>query len=137
MANPNMKYRRWPDVVGMVAALACALHCATLTVVFLLYPTLWLKRKYWESGLWLKLMWLEWGLLALTWLILLLAMSLGWRRHRQPGPGLLALLAAGGMTLVIATPLHNSGYWTSAVAVLAGILVATAHVWNLRLPGQV
>ncbi len=132
-----MTHSRWPDLFGMAAAVACAFHCATLTVVFLLYPTLWLKRKYWESGLWLKLMWLEWGLLALTWLVLLLAMGLGWRRHRRLGPSLLAVLAAGGMTLVIATPLHNAGYWTSAAAVAAGLLVAAAHLWNLRLPGRV
>ncbi len=123
----------WPDLAGMVAAIGCAIHCATLTIVFLLYPTLWMKRKYWEMGLWHKLMWLEWSLLATSWLLILLAMALGWRRHRRFGPGLLAFVAVSLMTVIILTPLHDTGYWTSAAAVATGLAIAGAHWWNIRL----
>ncbi len=128
-----MTYRAWPDRLGMCVALACALHCAGLTLVFLLYPTVWLNRSYWESGLWHKLLWLEWGLLALTWTMLLAAMLVGWLRHRHFGPVLLALISAGILTVLIATPLHFSGRWTALAAAGAGLLLAGAHFWNLHL----
>jgi hypothetical protein len=128
-----MAHRSWPDRLGMIMALACGLHCATLTAIFLFYPALWMKRVYWEAGLWHKLMWLEWSLLTVTWLVLVGAMLAGWLHHRNPGPGILAVLAAGLLTALIASPLHFSGRWTALAAVLAGLLVAGAHWWNLRL----
>lgn len=131
-----MKARSWPDRLGMIAALACAFHCAALTAIFTLYPTLWLKRKYWEMGLWQKLLWLEWSLLGLAWLILLLAMVFGWWRHRHPGPGLVGLMSLVLLSSLILTPLHFSGSWTSFAAVASGLLIALAHGWNLRLMRQ-
>lgn len=123
----------WPDRFGMLASLACSVHCASLTIIFTLYPTLWMKRKYWEIGLWQKLMWLEWALLGLAWLILVFAMSMGWWRHRHPGPALTGLVALVAITLLIMTPLHFAGPWTSMAAVAAGLTIALAHWWNLRL----
>ncbi len=128
-----MKRRTWPDRFGMVVAMVCATHCATLTAVFLLYPALWLNRRYWEIGLWQKLLWLEWTLLAATWLLVLTAMTLGWYRHRHAGPGLLALVAVGLMSAVILTPLHFSSPWVPVVSVIGGLAVLGAHAWNLRL----
>jgi hypothetical protein len=125
--------QRWADGLGMCMALACALHCAALTSIFLLYPGLWMKRKYWDMGLWQKLMWLEWSLLGLAWVLVVPAMLLGWRQHRRIGPGLLALFAIVLLTLLIATPLHFSGYWTSYAALATGLALAAAHYWNLRM----
>ncbi len=117
----------------MIVSIGCALHCATITVVFMLYPTLWLNRRYWEIGLWQKLQWLEWGLLALAWGLVIVAMWLGWRRHHQVGPALLGLAGIVLMTVLITTSLHFSGHWTGAVALAAGLTIALAHWWNLRL----
>jgi hypothetical protein len=132
-----MKTKTWPDLLGMIAALACSIHCAALTAIFALYPTLWMKRKYWDMGLWQKLMWLEWSLLGLAWLLLFVAMAFGWSRHRHCGPGLLGLAPLALMSALILTPLHFSGTWTSFAAVAAGLLVALAHGWNLRLARRV
>lgn len=128
-----MAHRAWPDRLGITVALACGLHCASLTAIFLFNPTLWMKRAFWEAGLWHKLMWLEWSLLALTWLVLVGAMLTGWLRHRTLGPAIVAAIAAGLLTALIASPLHFSGRWTAIAAVLAGVLLALAHIWNLRL----
>ncbi|MGY6555130.1 MAG: MerC family mercury resistance protein [Wenzhouxiangella sp.] len=124
---------RWADRFGIVVAVGCGVHCAGLSLVFLLYPTLWMKRKYWEMGLWQKLIWLEWGLLATAWILVTLAMVPGWRRHRHIGPGLLGLGSLLLMTLVITTSLHFASHYMSLVTLAAGLLLAAAHFWNLRL----
>ncbi len=131
-----MRFRRWPDWVGSLIAFSCAMHCASLTVIFTLYPTLWLNRRYWESGLWQKLFWLERGLLALTWLIWTGAAVQGWQKHRRVGPAVLGSVALVGLTLLILSPLHFSGTWTGAAAVIAGLSMVTAHLWNLLAARQ-
>jgi hypothetical protein len=127
-----MSYRSWPDRFGMIIAAGCALHCAALTALFLLYPALWLNRRYWEMGVWQKLLWLEWGLLAASWLLVSLAMTMGWRQHRQLGPAALAMVGLISLSLVILTSLHFSGRWTALLAMVAGLAVAGSHFWNLR-----
>lgn len=128
-----MMSSRWADRFGIVVAISCGVHCAGLSLVFLLYPTLWMKRKYWEMGLWQKLMWLEWGLLATAWLLVVLAMVPAWLRHRHFGPSLLALSSLALMTAVITTSLHFASRYMSLVTLIAGLLLAGAHFWNLRL----
>lgn len=128
-----MKTSHWPDGLGMVVAIGCGIHCAALSLAFTLYPALWLNRRYWEMGLWQKLLWLEWALLASAWLLVVLAMLPGWLRHRNPGPALLALASLALMTAVIATSLHFANRWMSGVTLLAGLLLAAAHFWNLKL----
>lgn len=128
-----MIFSRWPDRFGMLVAIGCGLHCAALSMVFLLYPSLWMKRKYWEMGLWQKLIWMEWALLATAWLLVILAMVPAWFSHRRLGPGLLALVSLVLMTAVITTSLHFASRYMSLVTLAAGLLLAGAHFWNLRL----
>lgn len=124
---------RWADRLGILVATGCGLHCAALSLLFILYPALWMKRKYWEMGLWQKLLWLEWGLLASAWLLVIAAMVVGWRQHRRVGPALLAVSSLVLMTLVVATSLHFANQWMGLVTLAAGLLLAGAHYWNLRL----
>lgn len=130
--NTIMSYHAWPDRFGMIIAVGCAAHCATITVMFLLYPALWLNRRYWEIGLWQKLLWLEWSLLGATWVLVALAMTWGWRQHRRSGPATLATVALLCLSLLILTPLHFSGRWTALLAMVAGLAIAGSHFWNLR-----
>ncbi|MFP4207368.1 MAG: MerC domain-containing protein [Wenzhouxiangella sp.] len=123
----------WADRFGMLVAAGCGLHCAALSLLFILYPALWMKRKYWEMGLWQKLLWLEWGLLATAWLLVIVAMFSGWRHHRRLGPGLLAASSLLVMTTVVTTSLHFASQWMSLVTLAAGLLLAGAHFWNLKL----
>lgn len=128
-----MMHKGWADRFGMLVAVGCGLHCAALSLAFLLYPALWMKRKYWEMGLWQKLLWLEWGLLATAWLLVIVAMFPAWRRHRHWGPAMLAAASLLIMTGVITTSLHFANRWMSLVTLAAGLLLAAAHFWNLRL----
>lgn len=117
----------------MLVAAGCGVHCAGLSLLFILYPTLWMKRKYWEMGLWEKLIWMEWGLLAIAWLLVIIAMVSGWRHHRRFGPGVLAAISLIMMTLVVTTSLHFANQWMGLVTLSAGILLAASHYWNLKL----
>ncbi len=123
----------WADRLGMLVAAGCGLHCAALSLLFILYPALWMNRKYWEIGLWQKLLWLEWGLLATAWLLVVVAMASGWLRHHRIGPGLLAAASLVLMTVVVTSALHFASQWMGLVTLGAGILLAGAHYWNLRL----
>ncbi|NDY95148.1 MerC domain-containing protein [Wenzhouxiangella limi] len=123
---------RWADRLGMFVAAGCGVHCAALSLLFILYPALWMNRKYWEMGLWQKLLWLEWGLLVTAWLLVIAAMLSGWLRHRRVGPAVLATASLVLMTLVVATSLHFANQWMGLVTLAAGILLAGAHYWNLK-----
>ncbi len=121
------------DRFGMIMALGCALHCLALTLVFVLYPALWLNRRLWESGLIRQLFYLETGLLAATWLVVIVAFVIGWRRHHRLVP---VSLAVAGLALItpaiLVTELHFRGWWGSGLAVAGGITLALAHWLNLR-----
>lgn len=121
------------DRIGLIVAISCGLHCAALTVLFVMWPALWLNRRLWESGLWQSLRYVELGLLILTWGLVLAASWRGWNRHRCLHPVLIGLAGALAMTVAIFTPLHFSGAWVSLLALAGGVTVAVAHALNLRL----
>src|SRR6056297_524649 len=123
---------RWADRLGMVGATACGLHCATLTVVFLSFPSLWLNRYYWEIGLWQKLVWLEWSLLAIAWLLMLSTLILNGRRRGHWLTTLSGLLGLSGMSLLVLSPLHFSSPWIGLAILTCGILVGLSHFARLR-----
>ena len=131
-----MRPRQWPDWLGSCISMACALHCASLTVIFTLYPALWLNRRYWEMGLWQKLFWLERGLFVVTCLIWFVAISMAWRHHRHPGPAVLGSLSLMALGVLIFSPLHFSGQWTGIAAVVAGVGIVLSHIGNLVLSRQ-
>lgn len=120
------------DRAGILVALACGIHCFGLTLLFMLYPALWLNRSLRESGLWQWLLWLEWSLALLAAVLLITALVVGRRRHRRRLPGFLGL---GGLILLLAavfTRLHWVPWWGSAAALSGGVLIALAHTLNLR-----
>jgi len=123
---------RWADRLGMVVATACGLHCATLTVVFLSFPSLWLNRYYWEIGLWQKLVWLEWSLLAIAWLLMLSTLILNGRPRGHWLTTLSGLLGLSGMSLLVLSPLHFSSPWIGLAILTCGILVGLSHFARLR-----
>ncbi len=122
----------WTDRLGMLVATACGLHCATLTAVFLSFPGLWLNRRYWEIGLWQKLLWLEWSLLALAWLLMLASLALNGLRASSPWTTLAGMLGLVGMTVLVLSPLHFASPWVGAGILACGILVGLSHFGRLR-----
>lgn len=114
---------RLADRIGLGAAWACALHCATWPLLLALLPAL---------GAW-RLSGLEAGFVIFACLLGLTSLVIGYRRHRVfrafwlllPG---LALLIAGA-----ATHLHEQPVWHAVVMTAGGLLVGLAHIINLRL----
>jgi hypothetical protein len=66
-------------------------------------------------------------LLAGTLLLTLLMAGLHLRRHRQPGPFVLSLFAAGSVFFAV------YGVWTPWLAYGAIVVLLVAQVWDLRL----
>ncbi|QOC22615.1 MerC domain-containing protein [Wenzhouxiangella sp. AB-CW3] len=131
-----MRFSRWPDRLGMVIAIGCGIHCAAMTIAFLAWPALWLNRSLWERGVWQQLIVVEWTLLGLAWVLILSTSVLGWLGHGRWQPPVLGLAGISLMTASIVSPLHTLGYWGSGLALLGGVMVATAHWMNLRLACQ-
>lgn len=122
------KHRRWwhiADRVGATASFLCAVHCALLPFVLALLPLLgleFLANHAFERGF---------VLFAAT--LATLTLVGGYRRHRQRlplmlvAPGLALLVSGVAVDLDTRTALH------SVLVTCGGLLVALAHVVNLRL----
>jgi hypothetical protein len=105
--------------------LLCAIHCALLPLALALLPALALR----VGGL----IDLDQAFVVFATVLGLGTLSLGYRRHRTfhawalllPG---LALVWAGAFT-----PLHDHSTFHALVMTAGGVLLAAAHLLNLRL----
>lgn len=119
------RLQRTGDRVGMWASFACALHCALLPLALALLPTLGLGA--------LALVDFDQAFVVFATVLGVTTLTLGYRRHR--GFAGWALLLAG-LALVWAntfTPLHDHSLWHAVMMTIGGLLIAAAHLVNLRL----
>lgn len=120
--------RRWwrlADRVGATASFLCAVHCAVLPFVLSLLPFLGLE--FLADHRFERIFVICAALLAAT------ALVTGYRRHRRHLP--LALVAPGVMLLVagvLFVDLDTQTMLHSAMVTTGGLLVASAHAFNLR-----
>lgn len=113
------------DRVGFTASLLCAIHCATLPLLLALLPAFGLKLGGWVD--------FDQAFVVFATLLGATTLALGYRRHRiyrawallLPG---LALVWAGSFTA-----LHDHSLTHAAVMTAGGLLLAAAHLLNLRL----
>jgi hypothetical protein len=116
---------RAADRVGFAASFVCAIHCALLPVVLALLPALGLKAGGWID--------IDQAFVIFATLLGVTTLGLGYRRHRAfrawalllPG---LALVWAGAFSV-----LHTHSLFHAAVMTSGGLLLAAAHLVNLRL----
>jgi len=121
----------WLDRLGVSASLACAAHCAALTVALAVWPALWLRQQV--GGIEVRwLLWAEWVLAIASLVFAGAAAWHGWRSHRQWRPSL--LLASGAVLLVLGvfTRLHYVPGWGTALVVCGGACLVAGHWMNLR-----
>ena len=116
---------RRADRLGFAASFLCAIHCALLPLALALLPALGLGVGGWID--------FDQGFVVFATLLGLTTLTLGYRRHR----GFHAwLLLVPGLALVWAgafTPLHDHGLAHAAIMTVGGLLLAAAHLVNLRL----
>lgn len=116
---------RAADRVGFAASFLCAIHCALLPLALALLPALGLKAGGWID--------IDQAFVVFATLLGVATLALGYRRHRAFRawalllPGLL-LVWAGAFTV-----LHTHSLFHAAVMTAGGLLLAAAHVVNLRL----
>jgi hypothetical protein len=124
MAAPPSALKQ-ADRVGFAASFLCALHCALVPLLLALAPALGLRVGGWID--------LDQAFVVFATLLGATTLTLGWRRHRAfrawafLAPGLL-LVWAGAFT-----PLHDHGVVHAVVMTIGGLLLAAAHLSNLRL----
>lgn len=116
---------RKADRFGFAASFLCALHCALLPLAAALLPALGLNVGGWID--------FDQAFVVFATVLGVTTLTVGYRRHRAfrawallvPG---LALVWAGAFTW-----LHDHGLAHALIMVAGGLLLAGAHLLNLRL----
>ena len=116
----------WADRLGAVGAFICALHCALIPVALALLPTLGLGLVAWHG--------VEWAFILFASVLAVTSLYLGYRGHRAYHAW---LLVAPGLGLIwgslLYAPLHESVVPHAVAMTVGGVLIALAHLVNLRL----
>ena len=113
------------DRVGFAASFLCAIHCALWPWLLALAPAFGL-----ELG---GLIDLDQAFVVFATFLGIFTLTLGWRRHRAFHAW---LLLVPGLTLVWVgafSVLHNHSVTHAVVMTCGGLLLALAHLVNLRL----
>ncbi|TDK25079.1 MerC domain-containing protein [Luteimonas aestuarii] len=124
MASPPSALKQ-ADRIGFAASFLCAIHCALLPLALALLPALGLKVGGWID--------IDQAFVVFATLLGATTLTLGWRRHRVFHAW---MLLVPGLLLVWAgafTHLHDHGVLHAVVMTAGGLLLAAAHLVNLRL----
>lgn len=122
----TLKLPAWADRLGAVGAFICALHCAMIPIALALLPTLGLGLVAWHG--------LEVAFSLFATVLAITSLYLGYRGHRAyhawllVAPGLLFIWGS-----LLYPPLHASVVPHAVAMTIGGVLIALAHLVNLRL----
>ncbi len=122
----RMHLPAWADRLGAFGAFVCALHCALVPIALALVPTLGLGLVAWHG--------LEWAFTSIATVLAVTSLWMGYRNHRayhawlMVAPGMLLLWGA-----LLYTPLHESVVPHAVAMAVGGLMVALAHLVNLKL----
>lgn len=122
----RMQLPAWADRLGAFGAFVCALHCALVPIALALVPTLGLGLVAWHG--------LEWAFTSIATVLAFTSLWMGYRNHRayhawlMVAPGMLLLWGA-----LLYTPLHESVVPHAVAMAVGGLMVALAHLVNLKL----
>lgn len=124
MQTPSMTLHK-ADRVGFAASFLCAIHCALWPWLLALAPAFGLEVSGWID--------LDQAFVVFASLLGVSTLSLGWRRHRAFHAW--ALLVPGLVLVWVGafSPLHNHSMIHAVIMTIGGLLLALAHLVNLRL----
>ena len=122
MASSTLKHA---DRIGFAASFLCALHCALVPLLLALVPAFGLKFGGWID--------IDQAVVVFATLLGATTLTIGWRRHRAFHAW--ALLIPGLVLVWVGafTPLHDHGLLHALLMTIGGLLLAGAHLLNLRL----
>lgn len=116
----------WADRLGAFGAFLCALHCALVPIALALVPALGLGLVAWHG--------IEWAFTSLATVLAVTSLWMGYRNHRAYHAW---LMVAPGLALVwvalLYPPLHLSVVPHAVAMAMGGLLIALAHLVNLKL----
>lgn len=113
------------DKAGMMASLLCAMHCALMPVLVTLLPFVGLAFLADER--------VEWALLAVSAIIGISSLCLGFREHRSRRAFVVLAVGLGLLTTGRIAEEYAAGPWAIVLAVAGGLVVAASHFINTRL----
>lgn len=124
MSQPDSALRS-ADRLGFAASLLCAVHCALLPLALAVLPALGLKVGGFVD--------FDQAFVVFATLLGATTLTLGYRRHKAFHA--LALLVPGIALVWVGsfTPLHDHGVGHVVLMVAGGLMLAAAHLVNLRL----
>lgn len=122
----DFRLRHLIDRFGAAGSLLCAVHCALLPLALALVPSLGLAFLMRDG--------VELAVVAFVTGLGLSSLWMGYRRHHVLRALVLLGLGLGALWAGLAyPPLHHSRVPHAVVMTLGGVLVALAHLLNLRL----
>jgi hypothetical protein len=119
------RYSMIADRIGIAGSLLCALHCALVPLIVALLPSLGVVVFAGAD--------VDQTVVVFATVLGFTSLGIGFRRHRAFHAW--ALLVPGVLLLWLAsfTPLHDHSGIHTGLMVVGGLLVASAHLANLRL----
>ena len=114
-ARRRFQLPAWADRLGAFGAFVCALHCLMVPVALALLPALGLGLVAWHG--------VEWAFTSLATVLAVVSLYLGYRGHR----------AYHAWLALLYPPLHQSVLPHAVAMATGGVLIAVAHLVNLRL----
>ncbi|WP_103075025.1 MerC family mercury resistance protein [Solilutibacter silvestris] len=117
--------RGWVDRIGATGSFLCAIHCLAAPLVLALIPTLGAAAWFGER--------VEIGFVLFVTTVGLLSTVSAWIRHQQHHiPAIMALGIAILWAGILIPRLHHQLTWHVLAMGAGGLLVASAHLANLR-----
>lgn len=113
------------DRVGVAGSLLCAVHCALMPVLLAALPALGLGG--------FALIDIDQGFTIFATLLGITTLAVGFRRHRAFRAWLVLVPGLALVWLGSFTPLHDHSIVHTIMMVAGGLMIALAHLVNLRL----
>jgi len=113
------------DRIGFAASFLCAVHCALLPLALALAPTLGLSVGGWVD--------IDQAVTVFATLLGTTTLAIGYRRHRAFRAWMLLLPGLALVWIGAFSPLHDHGLLHAGLMTAGGLMIAGAHLLNLRL----
>ncbi|GGK01292.1 MerC domain-containing protein [Luteimonas terricola] len=113
------------DRIGFAASFVCALHCALVPLALALMPTLGLSVGGWVD--------IDQAVTVFATLLGTTTLAIGYRRHRVFHAWMLLFPGLALVWIGAFSPLHDHGMLHAGLMTVGGLMIAGAHLLNLRL----